>query len=142
MTIKVEKIVKDHLAAYNSHDVEKMASFWTDDIVLDDNTVGIIRGKQELKSWVGDIFTAVPDVKKELKSFFNTSRQAVCEMVESGTQTGVLGRIPATGKRYSIPIVWIIEMRDDKISRLAAYCNALDFIQQLGLMPKSQTTGK
>jgi len=41
MATKVEEIVKDHLAAYNSHDAEKLASFWMEDIVLDDVGIGV-----------------------------------------------------------------------------------------------------
>jgi steroid delta-isomerase-like uncharacterized protein len=132
---KVEKIVKDHLAAYNAHDVVKMASFWMEDIVLDDIRGGVIRGTQELKSYVSEIFAAVPDVKKEMKSFFTAGCHAVCELVETGTQTGALGRMSATGKSYSARIAWILEIRDGKICRLAAYWDALGLLQQIGLMP-------
>jgi steroid delta-isomerase-like uncharacterized protein len=133
---KVEKIVKDHLAAFNSHDIEKMASLWSEDIVLDDIGVGVINGKQELKRYVNEIFAAIPNVRKELKSFFVAGNQAVCEFVETGTQTGAIGKIPATGKSYTTKIAWIIEVRDGKINRLAPYHNMLDFLQQIGLMPE------
>ena len=137
MSTEVEKMLKDHLAAYNSHDVEKMAAFWTEDIVLDDIRGKAIRGKQELKDYVSGIFAAAPDVKKELKLFFTAGSHAVCELVETGTQTGALGRIPATGKSYSARIAWILEMRDGKISRLAAYWDALGFLQQVGLLSEA-----
>ena len=93
MANEVEQLLKDHLAAFNSHDVEKMASFWSENIVLDDIGVGVIRGKQELKSYVSGIFAAVPNVKKELNSFFVGGNQAVCEFVETGTQTGAIGEM-------------------------------------------------
>jgi steroid delta-isomerase-like uncharacterized protein len=138
MATNVENILKDHLAAYNSHNIEKMASFWTEDVVLDDVGRGVvIRGRQELKSLLSDIFTAIPSVKKELNSLFSTENQAVCEMVETGTQTGAFEKIPATGKSYSVRAVWVIEMREGKISRLASYYDALSFLQQLGLMPEA-----
>jgi steroid delta-isomerase-like uncharacterized protein len=138
MATKVEEIVKDHLAAYNSHDAEKLASFWMEDIVLDDVGIGVaIQGKQETKSYVRGGFAAVPNVKKELKAFFCVGDQAVCEMVETGTQTGAFGNIPATGKSYSLRVAWIIEIRKDKISRLASYYDVLGFLRQVGLMPQA-----
>ena len=137
----VDTIVKDHLAAFNSHDVERMASFWMEDIVLDDIGVGVIRGKQELQRYASDIFTAIPDVKKELKSFFCTGDQAVCEILETGTQTGALGRIPATGKSYSGKCAWILEIHGGKISRLASYYDALGYLKQIGLMPEATIAG-
>jgi steroid delta-isomerase-like uncharacterized protein len=96
-----------------------------------------IQGKQETKSYVRGGFAAVPDVRKELKAFFCTGDQAVCEMVETGTQTGAFGRIPATGKSYSLRVAWIIEIRKDKISRLASYYDVLGFLRQVGLMPEA-----
>jgi C-1 hydroxylase len=130
--------VIDHLAAYNSHDVGKMASFWTEDVVLDDVGLGvIIRGKQEVKSYVRNAFAAIPDEKKELKSLFCAGNQAVCEMVDTGTQTGAFEKIPATGKSYSLRAVWVIELREGKIGRVASYYDALSFLQQLGLMPEA-----
>jgi steroid delta-isomerase-like uncharacterized protein len=136
--MKIEEMVRDHLAAYNSHDVDKLASFWMEDIVLDDVGLGvIIRGNQEVKSYVCDAFAAIPDVKKELKAFFCTGDQAVCEMVETGTQTGAFEKIPATGKSYSLRAVWVIEMREGKIGRLASYYDVLSFLRQVGLMPEA-----
>jgi len=133
----VEKMAKDHLAAFNSHDVEKMASLWTEDIVLDDVGLGIVvRGKQEVKSYVCDAFAAF-DEKKELKSLFCAGNRAVCEMIFTGTQTGAFDKIPATGKSYSGRAVWVIEMRGGKISRLASYYDTLRVLQQLGLMPEA-----
>ena len=51
MATDVERMFEDYLAAWNSHDVEKIASFFTDDCVYEDVAVGAVsRGKEELKA--------------------------------------------------------------------------------------------
>lgn len=138
MAIDVERVFKDYLAALNSHDAERIASLWTEDGVLDDVASGqVTHGKKELKASFSDIFTAFPNVKWELKSFFNAGDRIAAEWVETGTQTGDWVGIPATGKSYSIRGASLLELRKSKISRETYYWNLATFLQQLGLMPET-----
>jgi steroid delta-isomerase-like uncharacterized protein len=137
MATSAEKMMKDCLAALNSHDAEKVASFCTEDVVFDLVGVAVTRGKKEAKTALSATFAAFPDVKKETKSFFSAGDRAACEWVETGTQTGDWLGIRATGKSYSIRGVWIIELGKGKTSRVSSYWNMADFLQQLGLMPKT-----
>jgi steroid delta-isomerase-like uncharacterized protein len=138
MAIDVERVFRDYLAALNSHDAERIASLWTEDGVLDDVASGqVTHGKKELKASFSDIFTAFPNVKWELKSFFSAGDRIAAEWVETGTQTGDWVGIPATGKSYSIRGASLLELRKSKISRETYYWNLATFLQQLGLMPKT-----
>lgn len=141
MATDANRIFKDYLTALNSHDTERIASLWMEDGVLDDVASGTVtRGKKEMKASLNDIFAAFPDVKWQLKSLFSAGDQIAAEWVETGTQTGVWAGIPATGKSYSIRGASLIELTTGKISRETYYWNLADFLQQLGLMPK--TTSK
>jgi steroid delta-isomerase-like uncharacterized protein len=138
MATDVERVYKDYLAAKNSHDVAKIAALWTEDSVDDDVASGqVTHGKKELKASFSDIFAAFPNVKWELKSLFSAGDRIAVEWVETGTQTGDWAGIPATGKSYSIRGASLMEVREGKISRLTSYWNMADFLQQLGLMPKT-----
>jgi steroid delta-isomerase-like uncharacterized protein len=106
--------------------------------VLDDVGLGtLLRGKQEVKNYVRGIFPAIPNVKKELKSFHFADDHAACEMVETGTMTQAFGKIPATDKSYTVRAVWAIETQNGKISRLASYYDLLAFMRHVGLIPES-----
>jgi steroid delta-isomerase-like uncharacterized protein len=73
----------------------------------------------------------------ELKSIFSAGDWVAQEWVMTGTQTGALGGIPATGKSFSVRGATITELRKDKIRREGDYWNQATLLQQLGVMPRA-----
>lgn len=60
----------------------------------------------------------------------------------SGINTGPLGNIPATGKKFQVTGMGITRIEDGKIIEDETYWNVLGFFQQLGftlLPPKAET---
>ena len=137
MAIDAEKLIEDCFAAWNSHDVDKILSFYTDDYIYEDVAFGnVTRGKKELISYINSILADFPDLKYEMKSAFGTDDYIGCEWVMTGTQAhSNLPGIPATGKKLSIRGASIIELRQGKISLETGYWNLASMLQQLGLMP-------
>jgi len=135
MTTDIEKMFRDYTDAWNSHDVEKIASFFTEDGIHEDVAIGSVYcGKNELKAGISPLFAACPDFKLELKSLFGTSDWVGQEWIMTGTQTGAfigLG-IPATGKSFSIRGASITKLREGKIVRNTDYWNLNSMLQQLG----------
>ena len=137
MAINMKKAAKDLIGAWNSHDVDKIASFFTDDCVYEDLAFGVVnRGKKELKGFIKATFVWSPDLKFELESFFSAGSRTASEWVMTGTHAGEFGGLPATGKSFSVRGVSISELRGDKISRHADYYNLVSFLQQVGLLPR------
>jgi steroid delta-isomerase-like uncharacterized protein len=137
MASDAEKAMNDYVAAWNSHDAERILSFCTDDVVFEQVAMGKVnKGKQEAKDFISSTFTSFPDFKIELKSGFNAGDWGAAEWVMSGTfaQSSIPG-MPATGKKFSVRGASIIEFRQGKISREAMYWNLASFLQQVGLMP-------
>ena len=130
-------IMDDYWAAWNSHEVEKILSYFTDDVVYEDVAMGIVnRGKNEVKDFCNSIFIGFPDFKIELKSIFVSVDWAAQEWVLSGTFTNsVFGLPPATGKSASVRGISVEELRNGKISRNSNYYDMASFMQQVGLMP-------
>ena len=137
MVTDVEKMMKDYTAAWNSHDVEKILSFFTDDVVYEDVAIGKVnRGKKELNDFISSTLVDFPDVKFELKSGFNAGDRGASEWVMSGTFAhSSIPEMPATGKSFSLRGASITELHNDKISRNSDYWNLASFLQQVGLMP-------
>lgn len=131
----IEKIFQAYTNAWNSHDVEKVAAFFTEDGIHEDVAVGsVYLGKNDLKAGIGPLFAACPDFKLELKSLFGSNDWVGQEWVMTGTQTGAfraLG-IPATGKRFLIRGASITKLRAGKIARNTDYWNLMSMLQQLG----------
>jgi len=138
MAINMKKAGKDYIGAWNSHEVDKIASFFTDDCVYEDLAFGMVaRGKKEINDFLKVTFVWSPDLKFELKSFFSAGGRTATEWVMTGTHAGELPGIPATGKSFSVRGVSIAELREGKVSRNTDYYNLASFLQQVGLLPEA-----
>jgi len=138
MRSDAEKTIRDSFAAWNSHDVDEIASFYADDCIHEDVALGAVyHGKKELETSISGLFVWSPDVKFELKSCFGANHWVASEWVMSGTHAGIVPGIPATGKSFSIRGASIYELRKGRISRDCDYWNLASFLQQVGLMPEA-----
>jgi len=115
MQTDVDRIAEGLAAAWSSADVEKIASFFTDDCMFEDVCVGeVYYSKEELKDRAIAIFASIPDLKLEIKSLFANGDWVGCEWIETGTQNG---------KRFSVRGASIVELREGKIRRESIYCH-------------------
>jgi steroid delta-isomerase-like uncharacterized protein len=139
MVNDVERIIKDGYEAWNSHDADKVASGYTDDCVYESVATGVVcHGKSELKALAKQFFTDYPDLHFEPKSWFASGNKTASEWVWTGTHKHSSNpAMPATGKQFSVRGVSILELRQGKMSRAIFYWNLADFMQQLGLMPRT-----
>lgn len=137
MAANLEKLMNDYTLAWNSHDVQRVIPFFTDNAVYEDLALGkVCRGKKELEDFINSAFVDMPDFTFELKSSFSTGDWSAGEWVMSGTfvHSSIPG-ITATGKSFSVRGASITEFHNGKISRNSDYWNMTSFLQQIGLMP-------
>jgi steroid delta-isomerase-like uncharacterized protein len=136
MTTDVKKMFEDYGLAWSSYDVEKIASFFTDDCIYEDVATGAVNhGKKELKDFINGTFAAFPDFKIELRPLFVAGDWVGMEWIMSGTHKGDLPLMPATGKGFSIRGASVSELHEGKLRRNTDYWNLASFLQQVGLMP-------
>jgi steroid delta-isomerase-like uncharacterized protein len=134
MTTKAEKMLQDWNEAWNAHEVERILSYFTDDIVFEDlGGARVMRGKEEMRTWINETLSAFPDFRTDLKSLFVSGEWAGSEWVASGTFKGQLPRLKPTGKSYSVRGASIMELHDGKIKRNADYYDSATVIRQLFL---------
>jgi steroid delta-isomerase-like uncharacterized protein len=130
------RMFKDLEIALNSHDVDKVTSFFTEDSVYEDIGAGNIScGKEEIRTYVRSMFDWSLDAKFESKLFFGAGNWVANEWIMSGTHSGGTPEMPATGKTFSVRGVSIAEIRDNKIIRYTDYWNLASFLQQVGVLP-------
>jgi steroid delta-isomerase-like uncharacterized protein len=132
-----ERVLEDWVAAWTSHDADKLLSLFTDDCVYEDVTFGVVtHGKNELRGFAQGAFAAVPDIRFELTTRFVNARWGGIEWVMSGTHQGDIPGLPATGRRFSgVRGASIIELQDGRIKRCSDYWDAATFMKQVGLLP-------
>lgn len=132
---EVKQMFTDYAATWSTHDVDKMASFFTDDCVFENLARGQVhRGKDKLKEWAKMSFVSFPDFKLELTSIFVSGNLLGCEWVITGTHTGNAPDFPATGKSFSVRGSSIVELVNGKIKRESIYWDFMTFLRQLELM--------
>jgi len=130
-----EIFVQSLWSAWNSHNWEKTATFYADTCIMADLPSRNCHGKQELKTYYNDLLAGYPDLNFKMKSCFSCDNQIATEWLMSGTHTGNSPRFKATGKRFSVQGVSIIEVQDGKITRETDYWDMCSLLKQLGLLP-------
>lgn len=134
MTTDTEEFVKNLWVAWNSHSWERTSSFYADECVMDDLPSRICRGKRELEAYYADLLKGYPDLHFAAKSCFSSGNRIATEWTMRGTHTGDSPRFKATGKKFSIPGVSVIEIQDGKIIRETDYWDMCSLLRQLGVM--------
>ena len=133
MTTNTEEFVNNLWAAWNSHDWGKTSPFYADDCIMEDLPSKICHDKQELEAYYNYLSTGYPDLNFEAKRCCGSGNQIATEWIMTGTHTNDTARFKATGKRFSIPGVSILEIQNRKIVRETEYWDMNSLLQQLGL---------
>jgi steroid delta-isomerase-like uncharacterized protein len=77
--------------------------------------------------------TAFPDVKLDIKSIHVAGNVAIVEFVANGTHQGELMGIAPTGRKISVPVCNVLEIRDGKVYAEREYFDMAHMMQQLGV---------
>jgi steroid delta-isomerase-like uncharacterized protein len=127
-----KKVIDKMFAAWNSHDADKAAAYFSEDAVYEDVTAGhISRGRAEVHKWVEGAFDVVENFKLEVVSSSFHKGHGVVEWVWSGTDKGLL----KTGKKFSVRGVSVYEIRRGKISRYKEFYDFATVMRQVGVLP-------
>jgi uncharacterized protein (TIGR02246 family) len=135
-------VVDGYMAGWNAHDATRAASYFTDDVVYYDASVGIPQvSRDSARKYVIEAFlTAVPDCHwiRDTTPPLVTPDGIAFQWTFTGTNTGPLadGTKP-TGKQFSFKGATLIRLKGDKIAYQGDYYDLLGFKKQLGLVTES-----
>lgn len=131
-TIAKHTIAKEWIAAWNSHDPDKLLPLFTDDALYEDVAFGSVNhGKAEIRKFVADEYDGVPDLELKLLRADFQGNHGTIEWTFSGTDKGVF----KTGKKFSVRGVSVIDLRDGKISRNLDFYDSATIMRQVGVLP-------
>ena len=135
MGAKMTRMLEDYFASWNSHDIEGLLSFFTDDCLYEDVSLKrIVRGKAELRALLESVFADIAGFKMEIKSVFSSGSWGASEWTMSGRFVHSSDPVlTATGKSFLVRGATIFELSDSKISRNTDYLDLTAFLQQVGL---------
>jgi steroid delta-isomerase-like uncharacterized protein len=140
---RIREITQLAYQAWNNHDADAIADLLTDDVVwTDPGLPEQLRGKEAVVTYLKDVFKAFPDMHFPAEDFMAFPDASKGMDLTKWTMTATMKEsldigLPATGKSVRTSGVVFSRYRGDKICEYTNYYDSLDFLQQLGLLPKS-----
>ena len=123
------------IAAWNSHDPDKMLPAFTDDVYYEDVAFGeISHGHAEFRKFAAEEFEGVPDAELKLVRAAIHNGHGTIEWTFSGTDKGVY----KTGKKFTVRGVSVVDVRDGKISRCLDFYDTGAIMKQVGVLPEAK----
>lgn len=125
-------VAEKWIAAWNSHDPDKMLPVFTDDVFYEDVAFGeVSHGHAEFRKFAVEEFEGVPDLELKLVRAAIHNGHGTIEWNFSGTDKGVY----KTGKKFTVRGVSVIDVRDGKISRSLDFYDTGTIMRQVGVLP-------
>ena len=128
-----------YLAAWNRHDGEGVASFFTEDGVYTDQALGRRHeGREAIAGFVTSTEEELStDYRFTLLDAFQSGDRYALVWTFGGTndRPNPNPPLPATGKQFSVKGVSIGRLAGDRINENTDYWTLLELLTQLGLMP-------
>jgi predicted ester cyclase len=94
--------------------------YMTADVEWHGGTVGTIEGRENVAGLFAGVVSSLPNVHAALEDAFGQGDEVVVRMVVSGTQTGPVLGIPATGRNIHWDAIDIFRLNGGKISAIWA----------------------
>ncbi|MEW6211955.1 MAG: nuclear transport factor 2 family protein [Acidobacteriota bacterium] len=134
--LDLEKILRDHYAAFEAMDMDKALSFFTEDCFFQDHTFHVtLRNLKEIREAFLQVQPRYLKFKMEITNLIISENQVVSQHIQSGTMR--LGA-NAEPKDYSVHGVSILEFAGGKIKRQTDFYDVLGFRKQVGLKSQEQ----
>lgn len=123
--------------AWNSHDIEKVLSFYSPEYIGDDvGQASLLRGREALRAMLENYWGAFPDLSFKVVSTLVEGDRLVIVWVGEGTHQGTIMNIPPTGHRVEARGVSIIEVQDGLVVRGQYIWDLAGMLRHMGLLPE------
>ena len=123
--------------AWNSHDIEKVLSFYSPEYIGDDvGQASLLRGHEGLRAMLDVYWRAFPDLQFAVKDVVIQDSRVAIVWVAEGTHQGTIMNIPATGHRVEVRGMSIIDVEDGLIVRGQYIWDLAGMLRHMGLLPE------
>ena len=133
MSEENKKVVLGCWETANRHDPAGLDRYYAEDVVYY-GTDGEIRGRDNVKAFLGRYMEAVPDLKFTVEDVFGEGDRVFSRARLEGTNTGAFNGVPPTGRRLDVRWVMnVARIEDGKIAEEWEICDQFEILRQLGL---------
>jgi steroid delta-isomerase-like uncharacterized protein len=123
----------EHVLAENRRDLDRLIATLADDAVYEIVPLKKFwRGKDEIREFYQGLWTALPDVKLDLRSRVADEHYVVEESHVRGTHTGLLFGIPPSGRYIEFDLVIYFPFRNGEILGERLYLDVNSITGQVG----------
>lgn len=134
MSIEANKaLVMQGWEGAGSGDLAKLGEMYTDDVIYHGAAGEEIRGREAVVEMIGGYLTAFPDMTVTVEDIFGEGDRVFSRVRVTGTNTGELMGMPATGK--PVDIRWMFNasrIADGKVAEEWEIFDRMDMMTQLG----------
>ena len=110
-------------------------SNFTKNVVMHASPSDVV-GIDSARAYYANYLTGFSDISFTIKDVFGMGNKLVKHWNFKGTHTGIFFGIPATNKKVDIDGVTLVRMESGKIAEERDFFDNLEFMQQLGLIPR------
>jgi steroid delta-isomerase-like uncharacterized protein len=137
-TERREELMLDYLAAWNARDPDRIAAFFTDDAVYEDQGAGLVaRGRERIREHAARVHAAFPDLRFELVRAAHGEDFTAGEWNAHMTHLGSLDGLRPTGRVIESSGVDVATLDSDgRITHLASYYDGAGIMRVLGFLPE------
>ena len=136
--VNKERVISFVSTIWNDKELSKLDVYFADQLIRRVNDVEIAASKKELSANIQVYFTGFPDLTLIIDGIVPYDDLVIMNWTILGTNTGVFGESPPTGKKIKISGISHIKFdHEGKIIHEDVFYNELLLLQQLGytLMP-------
>ncbi len=122
----------------NNHDLSGLKQFWAADTVerFPDRTC---RGSDEVAAYFEETFAALPDMRIDPLSIVEQGDDVFVQWHMTGTHTGPVQGIEATGKTIALDGMDHFVLRDGKVVSNFVVFDQMQYSRQIGILPSQDS---
>lgn len=120
---------------FNNFDTAVIDQYIAADFVEHNPSPGQPPGVAGLRKFLADWRTAFPDMKMTIDDIFASGDKVVMRSTMTGTNTGALMGMPASGKPVKVELIDILVIKDGKATEHWGQGDFIGMMTQLGHMP-------
>jgi steroid delta-isomerase-like uncharacterized protein len=133
----IRQLVQDLVAAWNAHDLERAAAFYSLDFEGSDVAQPAPqRGPAGIRQTMALYFQAFPDLHFVAESIIVQDDQAVLVWTAYGKHQGKVMNIPPTGRSIKVKGTSLLTISEGKIRRASYIWDVAGLLRDLGLLPE------
>jgi steroid delta-isomerase-like uncharacterized protein len=121
--------------AWRHLDAETLAGDYAEDAVIESPLAGgTTQGRDQIRQVFQTYFVAFPDLAMAVEEVLVDDQRAAVMATFTGTDQGGFMGMPPTGRRVTIPVVFLYEFRDGKIVRDRRVYDFTGMLVQVGTL--------